>query len=145
MSDVATDDFHERSRQARAGTSSDRTFGLVVGSVLLGTGLMPLLRHRPVNGWLVAAGGLLLVAAMFVPRLLGPANSLWTRLGRVLHRVTNPVLLGLIYYLAVVPVGLVMRALGKDLLRLRSEPAAESYWIERNPPGPAPETMKNQF
>ena len=53
--------------------------------------------------------------------------------------------MGLLFYLVVTPTGLVMRMLGKDLLRLRFDPQAKSYWIERRPPGPAPETMKDQF
>jgi len=53
--------------------------------------------------------------------------------------------MALLYYVSVVPTGLIMRALGKDLLRLKLDRTAESYWIAREPPGPAPESMKDQF
>ena len=82
---------------------------------------------------------------MLLPRALGPLHWLWQRLGLLLHKVTNPILLGLIFFGAVVPTGLVMRALGKRPLRLTFDPAAKSYWILREPPGPSPDSMKKQF
>jgi hypothetical protein len=63
----------------------------------------------------------------------------------LLHAVVNPLIMGLVFYGAVLPTGLVMRALGKDVLRLKLEPDRDSYWLDRQPPGPAPETMKDQF
>jgi hypothetical protein len=83
--------------------------------------------------------------AMGTPRLLTPLNRLWTRFGLVLHAVVTPVVMGLLFYLTVVPIGIVMRLAGKDLLALRYDPGAKSYWIERRPPGPAPDTMPRQF
>ena len=77
--------------------------------------------------------------------LLNPLKRAWLALGMLLHRVVNPIVMALLFYGTVLPTGLVMRALGKDLLRLRRQPEADSYWIVRQPPGPAPETMKDQF
>jgi hypothetical protein len=57
----------------------------------------------------------------------------------------SPIMMALVFFCAVLPTGLVVRALGKDLLRLNWQPDAESYWIERRPAGPAPESMKDQF
>jgi hypothetical protein len=59
--------------------------------------------------------------------------------------VVNPIVMGLVFYGAVLPTGLVMRALGHDLLRLRRDAKADSYWIRRQPPGPAPQSMVDQF
>jgi len=53
--------------------------------------------------------------------------------------------LGIMFFVVITPMALVMRALGKDLLRLRFDRAAASYWIDRTPPGPPPESMKDQF
>jgi hypothetical protein len=72
-------------------------------------------------------------------------NRVWLRLGLVLYKVVSPIAMGLVFVTTVVPIGLVMRALGKDPLRLRRDSHAASYWIQRDPPGPAPDTMKNQF
>ena len=52
--------------------------------------------------------------------------------------------MGILFYGTILPIGLVMRLRSKDLLRLKREPGAESYWIARVP-GPAAETMKDQF
>jgi hypothetical protein len=77
--------------------------------------------------------------------LLTIPNRLWLGFGMLLHRVTSPVALGIIFYVVVMPTGLLMRAFGKDILRLRHDPAAESYWIKREPPGPKPDSMPHQF
>jgi hypothetical protein len=66
------------------------------------------------------------------------------KLGLLLHRIVNPMVMGLLFYGTIWPTGLVMRMRGRDLLRLKRDPSAASYWIARVP-GPAPETMKDQF
>ncbi len=65
------------------------------------------------------------------------------KLGGLLHVVVSPVLLSLFYFLGVVPIGLIMQMLGKDALRLK--PKRKTYWVERKPPGPEPETMAELF
>jgi hypothetical protein len=94
--------------------------------------------------WLGAAVVAALVA-LAVPKLLGPLNKGWTQLGLLLFKVVNPVVMFILFATTIVPIGLLRRALRKDSLRLRFEPDAPSYWIPREPPGPAPESMKNQF
>ena len=74
-----------------------------------------------------------------------PFNRLWFRFGLFLNKVVNSLVMGLLFYFTVTPIGLVMRALGKDPLRLRFDRGARSYWIKRQPPGPEPETMRRQF
>ncbi len=80
-----------------------------------------------------------------MPRSLAPFNRLWTKLGLVLHEITAPIVLGLIFYLCITPVGFLMRLFGTDPLRRRYDPEAKSYWIKRVPAGPGPDTFKNQF
>lgn len=128
--------------------SSDRAFGLTVGGILAGIGLI-----RGVFGTgldvgtvgLVGVGLLLVALGLVAASTLAPLNRAWTKLGLILFKVVNPVVLFLIFMLTVVPIGLIMRALGRDLLRLRRDPTAASYWIERQPPGPDPEGLRNQF
>jgi hypothetical protein len=79
------------------------------------------------------------------PAWLRRANDLWIKLGLLMGRIVNPIVLGLLFYLVITPFGLGARLFGKDLLRLRLDRTAKSYWIERTPPGPAPETMRQQF
>ncbi len=125
--------------------SSNRTFGLVFAAVFTIIGLWPLVDATDVRLWALAAAVGFLAIAVVRPALLAPLNRLWTRIGLLLHAVVNSMVMGLLFYLMITPTGYVMRWLGKDHLNLRWDPAAKSYWIERRPPGPAPETMKNQF
>ncbi len=83
--------------------------------------------------------------AFAAPQVLAPLNRLWFKLGLLLHKIVNPIVLGIMFYVVVTPTGLIMRLLGKDLLRLKRDPAAASYWIERTPPGPKPESLGDQF
>ena len=93
----------------------------------------------------MAIAMLFLVTATARPKLLSPLNRFWTLLGTILHRIANPILMGFIFFLVVTPIGLTMRLLGKRPLDLKFDPEAKSYWKKRDPPGPPPETMKNQF
>src|SRR5262249_22730421 len=126
--------------------SSDRSFGLVIGGAFLLIGLMPLLHapHRP-RWWAIAIAVMLAALAQFSPGLLAPLNELWLRFGLMLHRIVSPIILALLFYTTVLPVGLLMRAFGKDPMRLRKDPAAETYWVMRDAPGPSPESMTQQF
>ena len=74
-----------------------------------------------------------------------PLNRLWLKFGLLLYKVMNPLILGLLFFVTIMPIGLVMRAFGKDFLRLRLDRNAKSYWIDRTPPGPPPQSMRNQF
>lgn len=123
----------------------ERSFGLVFATVFTVIGLYPLARGDPAHIWAVAVAALFLAAAVVAPGLLKPLNRIWFRLGLALHRVVSPTVMAVLFYLTVTPVGLLMRLFGKDPLRLRFDAKAESYWIVREPPGPDPETMRNQF
>jgi hypothetical protein len=77
--------------------------------------------------------------------VLSPLNRLWLRFGLLLHKIVSPLVLGIMFFLVITPIGLLMRAVGKDLLRLKFDKRSSSYWIERLPPGPPPESLKDQF
>jgi hypothetical protein len=83
--------------------------------------------------------------AQFFSDVLAPANRIWTKLGWLLAKVVNPIVMGLIFFVIFTPIAVLLRARGKDLLRLKFDRNASSYWINRDPPGPAPESMKEQF
>jgi hypothetical protein len=136
-------------REEKIKGSSDRNFGLVMGAFFLLVALAPLLHkpllHQPVRWWAVGVAIAFAALAHFWTRPLAPLNLLWTKFGLLLHAIVSPIMLAAIFYVSVVPIGLILRAFGKDLLRLKRHPDAASYWIERLPPGPDPITMKNQF
>lgn len=126
--------------------SSNRSFGLVIAGALAIFGLWDLVfGGGTVRWWLVVPALAFLCTALAVPRLLSPLNRLWTRLGLLMHRVVNPVVMALMYYGVVTPVGLIMRARGKDLLKLRPDPAAPTYWVMRDNPGSRGPSMRQQF
>src|SRR6266540_1781368 len=120
--------------------SSNRAFGAVFTAVFLIVALWPLTSGQAPRVWALIAGGLLLVITLGAPALLTIPNRLWTRFGLLLHRMISPVVLAFLFYVAVTPMGLIMRAFGKDPLRLRREAATTSYWINRAPPGPEPDS-----
>ncbi|HEY1473697.1 MAG TPA: SxtJ family membrane protein [Pseudolabrys sp.] len=128
-------------RKVAAG--SDRSFGLVFAAFFALVALLPAIHGAPVRWWAIAAAGAFVTIALFAPRVLHPLNRLWFALGLLLHRVVNPVVMALMFYGAILPMALLLRALGKDLLRLKREPQAASYWIAREPP--APGSMSKQF
>ena len=134
-------------RIADAKQPSNRSFGLVMATFFAIIAFIPLPRtgHDTVRWWAVMVSALFLALALFWTAPLRPLNWLWTRFGDLLNRLVSPIAIGLLFYLAVMPTGLLRRALGNDLLRLRRDPSVPSYWILRVPPGPSPESMKNQF
>lgn len=126
--------------------SSDRTFGLVFVVVFSLIAVWPwLFGNGSVRLWSAAVAGLLLLLALIIPRVLAPLNRLWMKFGLLLHHIVNPVVMGLIFFLTVTPTALVFKAMRKDPLRLKYDREAKSYWIDRDPPGPAPESMSQQF
>lgn len=124
---------------------SDKAFGLVFGVVFILIGVYPLVNGALIRLWAMALACLFVVVALIRPALLAPLNRLWTRFGLAIHKVMSPIALLTVFGIAVLPTGLLMRALGKDLLRLRFEPEADTYWIDRQPPGRADQQMKKQF
>jgi hypothetical protein len=132
-------------RQEDIKPSSDRGFGLVVATFFLIVSLWPLIQGESIRWWALGVSAVFLVLALFWTGTLAPLNKLWTKLGVLLYGIVNPVVMALLFYVTVTPIALLMRMLGKDPLRLRRDPDAASYWINRTPPGPAPESMKNQF
>lgn len=124
---------------------SDRSFGLVFAVVFAVIGLLPLVFGGGVRLWALLFGATFLVVALLIPSVLGPLNRWWLRFGLLLHRIVSPLVLGIMFFLVITPMGLLMRTFGKDLLRLRFERSLPSYWIDRTPPGPAPESMTEQF
>ncbi len=139
-------EIHEdytRAQEVKAG--SNRAFGMVFAVVFALIGAFPLLAGGPALVWALAVSGTFGALALAAPGLLKPLNQLWFRFGMLLHKVVNPIIMGLLFFLTVVPTALVMRLMGKDPLRRRFDHGAETYWIERDPPGPEPETMRKQF
>lgn len=139
----STHESFDRGHVAQAG--SDRSFGLVFTAFFALLGLWPLVHKHPIRPWALYASGAFLALAVVVPRILHPLNIAWTHLGRLLAKITNPIVTGLMFYVIFTPAAFLFKLMGKDLLRLKFDRGATTYWIVRDPSGPAPESMNHQF
>jgi len=133
------------SRQEEIKPSSDRSFGLVIAVFFVIVTFWPLVRAQPVRWWALILAAVFAALAVMWPATLAPLNKAWIKLGILLYKIIGPVVIALLFYLTVTPIALLMRILGKDPLRLRRDPDAASYWIDRTPAGLAPESMQNQY
>ena len=122
--------------------ASEKSFGIVFAVVFALIGLVPLIAGHAPRWWAVGVAVVFLVLAFAAPHVLAPLNVVWMAIGKVLHRIVSPLVLGLLYTVAVVPTGLYLRLRGTDPLRLKRDPAARSYWQPRT--GPT-SSFKNQF
>ena len=125
--------------------SSNRSFGLVFAALFAIIGVIPLWSRGSPRIWALVIAGIFLLAALALPGALAPLNHLWMKVGVLLHKIVGPIVLGFLFFLVITPMGIAMRLFGKNPLRLRRDLESKSYWIERTPPGPRPESFIDQF
>ena len=137
---------HENlNREEHIEGSSDRSFGFVFAIVFLVIAVWPLLAGNGIRTWALVVAAAFALVAVLIPSLLAVPNRWWMKFGLLLGKIVSPVALGILFFGVFGPMGIVMRWLGKDPLRLKRDAQAASYWIARDPPGPPPESMTNQF
>lgn len=124
-------------------SGSERSFGLVFSAVFAVVALWPLLDGGGVRVWAAIAAVVFVLAALVYPAVLKPLNFVWFKFGLLLHKIVNPIIMGMLFYLTIMPIGLIMRLSGKDILNLRIDKAARTYWIKRE--SPEPNSLRNQF
>jgi hypothetical protein len=138
--------FHESlARDTEVQSGSDRAFGLVMAvacCVIAGISFWVGASHWP---YWTAASISFAFAAWYWPAVLGPINQLWFRFGLALHRVLNPLVMGLLFFAVVTPVGLLMRLCGKRTLGLEFDGQATSYWLMRDKTELQPGPMTKQY
>jgi saxitoxin biosynthesis operon SxtJ-like protein len=125
-------------------TASSRAFGLLIAALLAVVAAMDYRWAGHGHVYWIGAAALCLLISLAMPRVLAPVKRLWLKLGHVLHRLISPLILAAVYVLAFIPVGAALRLFGKDVLALKRDPRAASYWSARAG-GPAPESLKDQF
>jgi hypothetical protein len=140
--------LHEEfSREHAVEAASNKRFGLVVGAILLAFGCIRAYLHGEIGWFAAVLGGVglvLILAALIKPDVLEGANRGWNKLGLILHKVTNPIFLGGMYAIAIVPTGLLMRVFGVDPMRMRG-PRKDSYWIARGKTGSTAQSLEKPF
>ena len=122
--------------------SSEKSFGIVFSIVFLIVALYPLSNSEGLRIWALVASIIFFFLAFIAPRVLVFPNKLWFKFGLLLGSIVAPIVMAFVYFVTVLPTGLVMRLLGKDLLKQKLDKNAKSYWIERKEPIGS---MKNQF
>jgi hypothetical protein len=119
-----------------------RHFGYLVGGIFGLIGLWPLVwRHQDPRLWALALTVILVVPALVAPRILAPVYRVWMLLGEVLAWINTRIILGVVFYGVVTPIGLLMRLTGRDPMRRQLERAGESYRV-RCVPRPATHMMR---
>jgi len=124
---------------------SNRSFGFVFTTVFTLIGLLPLFNDNPVHIWSLIIAGIFFALSIATPNTLKPLNILWFKFGLLIGRFINPIVMFVIYVVAILPMGLLLKLFRKDLLSLKFDKSASSYWVKRQPPGPAPDSLKDQF
>ena len=120
---------------------SNRSFGIVFFIVFLLISTYPLTNNESIRIWSLVVSLIFLVLGIINANILSPLNKLWFKFGIFLGKIISPVVMGIIFFLVVTPIGLIMRLIGKDVLNLRYNDY-KSYWIEKTGPK---SKMKNQF
>ena len=121
--------------------SSNRSFGIVFFIVFLIISLYPLTYGGEIRLWSLIISLIFLTLGLLNSKILSPLNKIWFKFGIFLGKIVSPLIMGIIFFLVVTPIGLIMRLLGKDVLNLKYD-KNKSYWIEKNGPK---SKMKNQF
>ena len=122
--------------------SSDRSFGIVFFVVFLLIALYPVTYSEDIRIWSLIISFIFIILGLLNSKILTPLNKLWFKFGVILGKIISPIIMGIIFFLVVTPIGLIMKVLGKDLLRLKYNKKDNTYWIEKNGPK---SKMKNQF
>ena len=122
--------------------SSNRSFGFLFFVVFLAISLWPLKSQGDLRLWAFILSLIFLVLGILNSRFLTPLNKLWYKFGIFLGSIVSPVVMGIVFFMVVTPIGLIMRFLGKDLLRVNKNKIASTYWINREK---QKTTMKKQF
>ena len=120
---------------------SNKSFGIVFFVVFLLIGLYPLINADGIRVWSIIISLVFLILGLTNSKILNPLNKLWFKFGILLGKIISPLVMGIIFFLVVTPIGILMKLLKKDLLNLRFN-NKETYWIEKNEPK---SKMKNQF
>jgi len=122
--------------------SSNRSFGLVFFVVFLIVALWPLKSGEDIRIWSLALSIIFFSLGILNSKLLTPLNKLWFKFGILLGSIVSPIVMGIVFFLVVTPTSIIMRLLGKDLLKKNKIKSASTYWIKRDK---QQSTMKNQF
>jgi hypothetical protein len=137
--------IREDIKQLKTDPATLRKFGLVVGGVFLALGLLFLWRHPHRTPYFAWPGGTLMFLGAVLPRALRWIYVAWMSLAFVLGFIMAHVILALLFFLVLTPLGLLARLTGKDFLSLKLDRAAKSYWLPRTQKSRSAADYERQF
>jgi len=121
---------------------SERSFALIFAVVFLIISLYPLRYGEDIRIWALLIVIFLLFVGIFFPKFLVVPNKLWFKLGLILGAIVAPIIMAIVFFITVMPIGIILRLLNKDILHQKIKKSTESYWIKRKE---TKSSMKNQF
>ena len=110
--------------------SSNRSFGIVFFIVFFLISIWPLLDEQSLRIWSLVVSSIFLVLGLLNSKLLTPLNLVWTKFGELLGKIISPIVMGLVYFVIITPMGIFMRLIRKDLLKTKLT-KDKSYWLKR--------------
>ena len=132
----------EISRHVSTVQSSEKSFGVVFSIVFLIVSSYPLINSESLRIWALVVSIIFFLLAFLTPKILVLPNKLWFKFGLLIGSIVAPIVMAFVYFVTVLPTGLIMRLLGKDLLKPKLDKNAKSYWVKRSEPMGS---MRNQF
>ena len=129
-------------KKAIVNVSSNRSFGLLFFVVFLTIALWPVKSEEDFRLWSLVLALIFLVLGVLNSKFLNPLNKLWYKFGIFLGSIISPIVMGIVFFIVVTPIGLIMRFFGKDMLRINKNKLVSTYWINREK---QKTTMKKQF
>ena len=130
------------SKNSKIKISSNRSFGIVFFFVFLIISLWPLINENPLRVWSIYVAIIFLILGLMNSKFLAPLNILWFKFGELLGSMVAPIVMGIVFFVVITPIGLFMKMIGKDLLNDKYNNKNKSYWINREK---SKGTMKQQF
>ncbi|MFH1791101.1 MAG: SxtJ family membrane protein [Candidatus Omnitrophota bacterium] len=132
-------------KKIKSGKKELREFGLTVGLILAILGGIALWRGKPIGPYLLVPGILLAAAGIFMPHILKPLQKIWMGLAIVIGFFVSRIILSILFFLVMTPIGVMLRLCGKDILDQRMEREKDSYWHRRGPEKKTKESYNNQY
>ena len=110
--------------------ATNRSFGILFFIVFLLIAIWPILSESSIRVWSLIISLIFLLLGLINSKLLTPLKNEWIKLGEFLGKIIAPIIMGIIYFFIVTPIGLIMRIIGKDLINIKYS-KEKSYWINR--------------
>lgn len=129
-------------KQKEIKISSNKSFGLVFFVIFIIIALWPLLNDGNIRVWSIIVSIIFLILGLLNSKILTPFNKLWMRLGALLGIIVSPIVMGVVYFGIITPIGLIMKLFGKDVLNLKLDKNKKTYWTLKKK---IPSKMKDQF